>query len=480
MTDIPMSFRRLAVRTFVVLAFVAVFCGAALQGHAARGDSKLDLENVATGKAARDPGIVLTRGMADIVDLPGDVADLMVANPSVVDVQVLQSNRLYLVGVNYGTTNVIAVNDKGDVVSRLTVHVKIDDVAIQNAIDGLFPDEDVDVSAVADQIIVKGHVGTPETAQSIASLVAQYAGGSGVGEDQIFNMMTVSGEQQVMLRVKVVEAARSVLKELGIETSLEGFGGATGLTGNIAAGAASALTSEPLGVATLVYDNLEDSINPINMTIQALETEGLINTLAEPNLTAISGEQAGFLAGGEVPVPGGLDANGQPQIEFRPFGVALNFRPTVMSGERISLQLQTEVSAVSNQNELNGIPSFTVRRASTTVEMASGGSLMIAGLLQSDVTKDMNRVPGIGSIPVIGKLLSSDSFQRQESEMVVIVTAYLVSPYADKKGQADVKQAVHSEPLASAFAENIRRTYQKLSLDPALFDGGERYGYLID
>lgn len=473
--------RVLSTALVLVMALTVIAGGAA--GVRA---SKTDLVTVASEKQKQDPTLVLTRGMAEIVNLDGPIADIMVANPSIVDVSALQSNRLYLVGAEYGTTNLIALDAEGNVVTRLNIHVNIDDVTIQNLLEKLFPDEDVQVTSRADQVILSGHVSSPDVAQRITNTVAQYAGEvqgiAGTNDELIINMLTVAGEQQVMLRVKVVEASRDVLREIGIDTDIPGFSKASLSGSGGTDGSALGLTANPLGLGTVFFDT-GTALGTMDFTIQALEENGLINTLAEPNLTAISGEQAGFLAGGEVPVPTGRDQNNNITVTYRPFGVALNFRPVVLSDNRISLQLQTEVSSISNQGDLNigvTVPSFAVRRASTTVEMGSGGSLMIAGLLQSDVTKGMTDIPGIKDIPILGKLASSESFNRQETELVVIVTAYLVKPYADGKNQVNEILAPNASPLASMFADSIRTTYARLELDPELFNQDGAYGYLIE
>jgi pilus assembly protein CpaC len=464
----------------LILALVILFCGA-VNTYASKEDP-LALE------AETDPIVVLRRGMAEIVDVPGNVADILVADPSLVDVMALQSNRLYIVGVNYGTTNVMAVDAGGNVLRRLNVHVKIDDLAIQNTVERLFPNEHVEVTATADQVILTGYVSTPDVAQSVTNLVAQYVGEvqdrGGSADELIVNLLKVSGEQQVMLKVKVIEASRDVLREFGVETNYEEEGGIANLTGQLLADAGAGLTADPLGIANVIYNTGANGFGPLQVIIRALESNGLVNTLAEPNLTAISGEQAGFLAGGEFPVPSARDQDGNIIVTYRPFGVALNFKPNVLSGDRINLQLETEVSTISNQNSIsvNGleIPAFAVRRAETTVELASGGSLMIAGLLQSDVTKGLTQLPGIGNVPIIGDLLKSDSFQRQESELVIIVTAYLVKPYADPENHAEISAPeTISNPLAKAFAKNIQHTYAKMQLDPALFDDNN-YGYLLE
>jgi pilus assembly protein CpaC len=436
--------------------------------------------------------LVINKGMADTIDMKGDVSDIMVADPSVVDVTALQSKKLYVVGLNYGSTNVLAVDATGNVIGRLDVHVKIDDTAIQGAVNKLFPNEAVKVTSADKQIILSGHVSSPDVAQKVTSLVAQYAGvvegKTGTADQMIVNLLTVAGQQQVMLKVKVIEASRDVLKELGIETNYAEGRNPPAPSGFLQTAAASGLATDPLGVAKIVHNSSGTGFGPLQFILRALEKDGLVNTLAEPNLTAISGEQAGFLAGGEFPIPSSRDQNNNVVVTYKPFGVALNFRPTVMSDGRISLQIQTEVSSVSNINSINVnqlvLPGFAVRRAETTVEMGSGGSLMIAGLLQSDVTKTLSQLPGIKDVPILGALMSSDSFERKETELVVIVTPYLVSPSdapANVKDDAAAQNATPDESgaLARVFAANIRRIYAKFTLPPELFAHNSGFGYLI-
>ncbi|MCB1556397.1 MAG: type II and III secretion system protein family protein [Alphaproteobacteria bacterium] len=469
--------------------------------------SKTDLVTVASDKQRNDPTLILTQGMAEIVDVGGPVSDIMVANPSIVDVVALQSNRLYVVGMTLGSTNVIAVDAQGNIISRLNVHVKFDDIVLQNLLDKLFPDEEIHIHSLTDQVVLTGRVSTPAVSQQVAEVVAHYVGELQDSdferpEELIMNMLKVAGEHQVMLKVKIVEASRGVLRELGLETDYAESEGIANLTGGFASALGVGLTRDPLGVGQVIYDTGPNGFGPLSFILRALEEDALVNTLAEPNLTAVSGETAGFLAGGEIPIPTGRDRDGNIVIEYHDFGVSLNFRPVVMNGDLISLQLQSEVSSVSTDNgfvsnQIN-IPAFTVRRAETTVELPSGGSLVIAGLLQSDVTKTLTQLPGVANIPVLGDLVSSKSFQRDESELIVIVTAVLVSPYADKTmarsavpaagGALEKSSEKHtpkpvsagSHPLAKAFADNVKKTYRKASLSSSLFTEDQLYGYLID
>jgi pilus assembly protein CpaC len=475
----------------ILLIAAALVVGLAPQVRA----DKSHLVSVESAKHTPNSLIELTKGMAQVVPVAGPVADIMVANPAVIDVTALQSDKLYIVGLSYGTTNVMALDAAGNVISSLDVHVKIDLVALQAMIHQLFPHEDVKVSSLYSQIVLTGFVSTPDMANKISDFVEHAVtnienNGTGAAkverDTMIVNMLKVAGEQQVMLKVKIVEASRETLRELGIEfNSGAQLGAGTGnAVSGVATNPASGLSQIPLGVGTVLLNQASHGlIGPIELTIRALEENGLINTLAEPNLTAISGEQAGFLAGGEFPIPSSRDQNNNIVVTYKQFGVALNFKPTVLSDDRISLQLQTEVSTVSNQNSLtsNGIviPGFNVRRAATTVELGSGGSLMMAGLLQSNVTDSLRQLPGIRDVPILGQLMSSRSFQRNESELLVIVTAYLVKPYANSSDLAQKAPVPETSPLARAFEDNIRHAYTKAALEPGLFSGDNGYGYLI-
>lgn len=478
-------------RFWAILSVLFIFLGVLSFGvHSYSYAAKGELMTLSDMKAKKDDILTVTQGMAEIVDVGGEVSDVMVADPSIVDVMALQANRLYVVGMAIGTTNIMAVDEGGNVVKRFSVQVKFDDQAVQDIVDELFPNEDVTIKALTSQVIVTGHVSSPAVADRVIQLVGHVVEEMQDMEDPIdsaiVNMLSVGGEQQVMLKVKIVEASRSVLKELGLETDGSGVASSVGDLAQAAVASGSGLTTDPLGVGTLLYEGTTSSIQ---LTVRALEQNGLVNTLAEPNLTAISGETAGFLAGGDFPVPTSRDQDGNVIVTYRPFGVSLNFVPTVMDRDLISLQLGTEVSSISSQNSLVtnnlSIPGFNVRRAETTVELASGGSIVIAGLLQSEVTKNLSELPGIKDVPIIGKLISSDSFQRNETELLVIVTAYLVKPYADKSAAKEVPGKEPAEKqnyaLSTVLADNLRRTYGTLNLPEDLFDGNDGdYGYLIE
>lgn len=518
-----------------VLSLIAVSClmglalvGPVVEGRADKGDLKVAGQNA-------EPGMLnITLGKGRVLDVKGDVADVLIANPSVADVVALQSSKLYIVGSRLGDTNITLLNEDGSVLRQYDVHVKIDERAIQEYLGQIYPNEDVKVKALSDQVILTGTVSNPSVANKIANVVGAYIGEvqemDGKKIDEIIvNLLQVTSEQQVMLKVKIFEASKSLLRELGIETQLDSTGSALGdnLAGAIGVNSGTGLTQNPFASGALVFN--DGNFGPLSILATALEDENLAHVLAEPNLTAISGEEAGFLAGGEFPVPAGRDQDGNVLIQFRSFGVSLNFRPVVMSENRISLQLKTEVSSLARDESVTiaglDVPGLNVRRASTTVEVPSGGGLMIAGLLESQAVKGMAGLPGIREVPVLGDLVSSRSFSREESELIVMVTAYLVKPYAERAAElqkpqnvmstaalrnmpalrpaaveeipvenvtaaatVDVPQpvAIHkgkpasgdsSSPLSSSFADNIRRIYGQKA--PPILDEPDRFGYIV-
>ena len=489
--------RQYSLKTLMLVAAFSL-CGIAY-GHksfASKGDL-VSLREV----TKTVPPLELTLGKADIINLPEDVSDILVANPSIVDVQAVKSNRLYAVGLEIGDTNIIVLDAAGDVVKRIDIHVTYDLQAIQSLVEKLFPDENVKVGSIHDQIILTGAVSNAGNAGKIASLVAHYVGDlqdtEGDIDSMISNLLEVRGAQQVMLKVKVIEAERSVIKELGVNlnandpnelavTTLFGaspFSASNGSVNSLGFGGGSglALSRDPLGVGSAFFDTGIGGIGSLGLFLSALEEENLINVLAEPNLTAVSGQQAGFLAGGEFPVPTGRDQFGNITIEFREFGVSLNFKPVVLSNSRINLQLNTEVSSLDSTNAVIladlVVPGLDIRRADTTIEIPSGGSLMIAGLLQSQTVEGLSGLPGIKNTPILGDLISSDSFRRNETELVVIVTAYLVEPFADKKNSKHIPKKKQGE-LANIFSKNIRRNYDLKNNE--IFAKAGSFGYIVD
>lgn len=494
-TNLSRASRRIIMRMVAVVLFALVCTAGAWQSYA----DKANLVTVSAAQQHQDPTLVLTLGKAEIVKVDGPVADVLVANPSVVDVQALQSNQLYMVGSAIGDTNIIALDAEGNILKRMNIHVRIDEITLQHSINTLFPEEKaVRAKTVNNQVVLTGKVSTPDASNKIQDLAARIAGNA----NNIANLMNVQGDQQVMLKVKIMEMARSSLREISTDFNLNYI--SDNLTSTLDANDGAGLTATPRALGGFVFN--DGTLAPLTGALRLMEDEGMVNILAEPNLSAISGEQAGFLAGGEFPVPSGRDDDGNVTIVFRQFGVSLNFRPIVMSNDRISLQINTEVSSLDRANSVTlagvTIPGLDIRRAATTVEMGSGSSLMIAGIMQSQAVKGMQGLPGIKDTPVLGDLMKSRSFERDESELVVMVTPYMVKPFADTTQAVKRASNAGSTPaaitgdapagipvtpdkrtqsnLSQVFADNLRRTYaNKRKLPEDLMGKDQSYGYLM-
>ena len=418
--------------------------------------------------------ITITRGKSQVISVNDNIADVLVADPSIIEVGAMKSNRLYLIGAALGDTNVMIFDGEGNAIEHLDIHVRVDEDTLQHTLDNLFPKEHIIAKTVNDDIMLTGTVSNPAMAARVQEVAARFAG----NEEAVVNMMGVKGEQQVMLKVKVLEISRNILNELGLQTDVNYDRGAT--TGVLSTLGGIGLTA-PSQIASgqLLFDAGAATISTM---FDALERDGYISTLAEPNLTAISGENARFLAGGEFPIPSEIDSDGNIAYEYRPFGVSLAFKPVVMSKNRINLNVSTEVSNISNDFAFNfnnlSIPGFDVRRAETSVEMPSGGTLMLAGLIESNTINSLNRIPGIRDVPVIGDLTGSESFQRNETELVVMISSYLVKPFSEDQHAAKDAPKPQIAPLQQALISNLQRKHGKRRINNAT--RGQTIGYLLD
>lgn len=402
--------------------------GAGLAGTPGATSVRVDL---ASGGASQD--LSLPRGKSAIVELPVDVRDILITNPAVADAVLRTPRRIYVLGLASGQTDAILFDASGRRILSLNIRVDADGGALAATINRVIPGARVKVESIGDAVILTGMVQNPIDAERAGQIAARYV----AKPEQVLNMLSVAGKDQVMLKVRVVEVQRSVIKQLGVNLNAIIQQG----TGSITLGQAAnfSINGTLPGGASIggTYSNNGDSLTG---SIRAFERVGLVRTLAEPNLTAVSGEAARFLAGGEYPVPVNQDnSSGSVTVEYKPFGVGLAFTPVVMSGGRISLKISTEISELTTQGAftLSGggasntsltIPALTVRRAETSVELPSGGSMMIAGLIQQQTRENLDALPGVGSVPVLGSLFRSRDYLSGDTEMVVIVTAYLVDP----------------------------------------------------
>ncbi len=376
---------------------------------------------------AQDRGaLTLAVGQGSLIQLTQPAATVFVANPEIADIQIAGPQSIFVFGQSIGRTTLFALDDKGAPLLQRDVSVEHDLSQLRRLLASRFPDTRVTVSAGPGSVMIEGAVETAQQAEAIAATVAGVAGDA----SRVVNRMTVNAPAQVNLRVRVAEVSRNIDQRLGFNwNALLTFGDFTfrvltgaGVVGSVA-GAGS--TFGAIGGELVTGD-----VN-INVLIDALNREGLARTLAEPNLTALSGETASFTAGGEFPIPVAQDG-GTTTIEFKQFGVILDFTPTVLTPDRISLRVRPEVSDLTPNGSIvtEGfeIPALTVRRVDTTVELASGQSLVIGGLLQQSTRDVIDKLPGLGDIPVLGSLFTSSRYQNNETELIVTVTPYVVRP----------------------------------------------------
>lgn len=386
----------------------------------------------------RDTAVALDVPMnrAVVVESETPFAELSIANPAIADISSLSDRTIYVLGKSPGTTTLTLLDGSGQLIANVDVRVTTDLSEFKERLRQILPDERIEVRSANDGIVLSGTVSSPGRLQRALDLAERYA------PERVSNLMSVGGVQQVMLKVRFAEMQRTVSKSLSASLALKGnaFNNSLGLSGGVNTNAnAGSQTNSLNGTIPAVTDNAGSFLLGFNagsvevgLLLEALETKGVVRTLAEPNLTALSGQEAKFLAGGEYPVPVANALTGSVSVEFKPFGVEMNFIPRVLDGGLINLEMQAAVSSIdpSNGIQINAfrIDAFKRRETSTTVELRDGESFAIAGLLQDDFQDSAGQIPWLGDIPVLGALFRSADFQRSQSELVIIVTAHLVSP----------------------------------------------------
>ncbi len=371
-------------------------------------------------------GVALSVGQGTLVTLDQPAATVFVADPEVADVQIAGPQSIFVFGQRTGRTTLFALDADGTPLAQREISVEHDLGQLRRVLSARFPRTRVALTSGPRSVMIEGAV---ETAQEAEAIAATVQGALAEGE-RLVNRLTVNAPAQVNLRVRVAEISRNVDQQLGF--NWRALFNAGNFTFGLVTG--SGLVMNPGLLANgggLIGGGFNDGNVNVNVLIDALNEEGLARTLAEPNLTAMSGETASFTAGGEFPVPVAQD-NDTLTIEFKPFGVILDFTPTVLTPDRISLRVRPEVSDLTTQGaiQLRGfqIPALSVRRVDTTVELASGQSLVIGGLLQQSTRDAIDKIPGLGDIPVLGALFTSTRYQNAETELIVTVTPYVVRP----------------------------------------------------
>ncbi|MCC5971580.1 MAG: type II and III secretion system protein family protein [Pararhodobacter sp.] len=357
--------------------------------------------------------LVVAMNRAVVVESDISFAELSIANPGIADISTLSDRSIYVLGKAPGRTTLTILGPNGTLIANVEVHVAPDVAEFRERLRQILPNEQIEVRTANDGIVMSGTVSSISRLDAALQLAERYA------PDRVSNLMSVGGTHQVMLRVRFSEVQRNISQELGASLNI-GQGFAPVNTSLRTGGGEGALTAG-IGIGAVQFQVL----------LEALETNGLARTLSEPSLTSLSGQEAYFLAGGEFPVPVSNE-NGQITIEYRPFGVELTFTPRVLDGDVINLMMNASVSSLDTTTSVTtggvSVPALRRRQTSTTVELRDGESFAIAGLLQDDFRGSTRQVPWLGDIPILGALFRSSQYQRDQSELVIFVTAHLVTP----------------------------------------------------
>jgi pilus assembly protein CpaC len=386
-------------------------------------------------KVASGHTLAIQVNQGQLVRIDKPVESVFVANADIADVAIKSPQLIYVYAKRPGTTTLYAVGANDEILASISLNVTHNLSRLDQAIAELMPGRNIVSTSIDGGIVLTGSVSSPGEAEDARRLAARFIGAN----EEVINRLQITAPNQVNVRVRIAEVNKQVLRNLGInwDTAIQQGGFAFGmLTAFPVAAGSTLLGSTGAGTTPTV------SAGPLDLTatMDLLAQEGLVSLLAEPNLTAVSGQTATFLAGGEFPIPVAQD-NNTITIEFRQFGVSLGFTPTILNANRISMRVRPEVSSTSTQNQVNAgngivVPSLVVRRAETTVELASGQTFAIAGLVQSQNAITANEVPGLGDIPILGELFKSDQFQHNQSELVILATPYVVQPISNPAAPA--------------------------------------------
>jgi pilus assembly protein CpaC len=448
--------------------------------------------------------LTLSLDKAAVVQLDADARDVLVSNPDMVDAVVRTPRRIFLLATKVGQTNAFFFDGAGRQILALDIRVEKDVMDLAGLMKAAMPNSAIQVQALNDNVVLSGQVSSALESTRAADLAARFAG----DPKKVINMLGIAGGQQVMLKVRIAEMDRNVAKQFGIDLAgVKIAGGSTPLalsTSNPYALAGQAL-SDLSGVgAGQTCNSASSALNPLGALngggvcnvqnnaqgrLTALEQVGLIHMLAEPNLTAVSGETARFLAGGEFPVPGGRDQQGNISVDFKQFGVGLSFTPVVIAPGRISLQLSSEVSEISSTGSLTisgfggigtttTIPGLSVRRAQTTVELPSGGSFAVAGLMSHNTKQVIDGFPGVKDLPVLGALFRSRDFADDQTELVVLVSAYLVEPTNERALAAPTDGFVAPSDPETILLGRLNAVYRK-DKPPVSPQASEPVGFVV-
>jgi len=459
--------------------------GLALGAHPAAGIAAEATLKVSRGTTSNSITVTMNRAIVMESDTP--FAELSVANPKIADIATLSNKTMYVLGKAPGRTTLTLLAPGGKLITNVDVRVVPDITEFKERLKEILPKEQIEVRTANDGIVLSGQVSGARKVARAVELGERYAPG------RVTNLMTVGGTQQVMLKVRFAEMQRSVSKSLSSSLGLSSVGAEAG-TGSFNQGLASGIFTDNnpatgLNSAALTTNGslgIGFSAGGVQMSLllQALESKGMVRTLAEPNLVAISGQSASFLAGGEYPIP--VSDGTTTTIQYKPFGVSMKFTPVVVDDNLINLTISASVSSLDTtyKSTVGGISinAFKKREASTTVEMRDGQSFAIAGLLQDDFTDSIGQVPWLGDLPVLGALFRSTDYARRQSELVIIVTPHLVTPVkSDALTLPTERVRIPSESELFLFGKAAGKTGKKGSAgDVSTQDVQGSYGYVME
>jgi pilus assembly protein CpaC len=492
-----MSVRKIFLVLLLPVALAAPFAVSAGQARPVLDEAGARVMTISTHGASVHQRLTLPLDKAAVVQLDVDARDVLVSNPDLVDAVVRTPRRIFLLATKVGQTNAFFFDAAGKQILSLDIRVEKDVVDLGSLMKMSMPNSAIQVQAMNDNIVLTGSVASALESTRAADLAAHFVG----DPKKVINMLSVAGGAQVMLKVRIAEMSRSVAKQFGIDlTAAATVAGVPGVVG----------TSNPFGLLGRALSDMSGGqvgsvctgqffpqtstatgcTGPNNAqgTLKALEQVGLVHMLAEPNLTAVSGETAKFLAGGEFPVPAGRDTQGNVSIQFKQFGVGLSFTPVVIAPGRISLQLSSEVSELTNTGSFtlsgaNGtgltIPALSVRRAETTVELPSGGSFAVAGLMQHNTKQVIDGFPGVKDLPVLGALFRSRDFADDQTELVVLVSAYLVEPKTESDFISPTDGFVAPTDPETLLLGRLNATYKKKDEKPVSSQASAPVGFVV-
>ena len=468
----------MAIRTSIraaALAALVIATGLAPSTPVLAAEARVPVLKVAASEGT-SRFIPLGIGKSVAIDLPADIKDVLVADPKIANAVMRSSRRVYMIGVTVGQTNIFFFDADGKQIAGFDIAVTRDLNGVRAALKQMMPDADIRIEGVGDGVMLSGSSASAAESQQAYDLASRLVGDG----TKVVNGIAVRGRDQVMLKVTIAEVQRQIIKQLGINLSgSAGYGSAVVNFNNT--------NPFPInGTPNSGIPNIGGTFKSVTANLRAMEQSGVIRILAEPNLTAISGETANFLAGGSFPYPTPpTTAGGAPGFAFQNFGVGLVFTPVVLSEGRISLKVSTEVSELSPENSVTmagtTVPGLRVRRAETTVEIPSGGSLALAGMIQEETKQTISGFPGLMQLPVLGTLFKSRDYRNNQTELMVLVTPYIVRAVAQKELSRPDDGFADPNDQSTVLLGRLNRIYGaagKTAPPPSEYRG--KYGFILD